>query len=156
MRVEQIVLGGNPKMQHITATPISPGALTIRQNGTLMLGELAIPLTVSLNQEFYTKIYTENTTGSSIVKDFAAMFGEYNESTGEFLMHFGYLGLDVSIGQGSIVTSIPCAADSVGTFDVLGAIGSYEAGTFTIDHALVILNALIVSGVSVVDIDLTL
>lgn len=95
-------------------------------------------LTVPQNSSFYTSIETQN-AGGSVVKDFLAAFGSYNPATGEFTMYWGYVATNVTINSGSDVNDVTCEAISTGTWDVLGAIGTYDAGagTFTIESAIV-------------------
>ena len=120
------------------------------------LGRASLPLSVPLDSPFYTDITTMNTTGAAVTKDFAAMFGRYDPGTKEFTMYWGHVRTGVSIPTGEATTAVECAAAWAGTWDVLGAIGTYDAatGTFTIDSAMVLEDALTVTGTQVTGVAL--
>ena len=120
------------------------------------LGLVGLALTVAKNTTFYADIKTRNTTGAAVTKDFLAAFGKYDAAAGTFTLYFGYVRTGVSIATGDATNTVTCKADVVGTWDALGAIGVYNAaaGTFTIESAVLLEDALTVSGVAVIGMTL--
>lgn len=115
----------------------------------------SLALDVPLYDTFYTDITTYNSTAEEPRKDFMAAFGTYDPSTGVFTMKWGHLKLDVKIYKGYTGTPITCLAGYLGLWDAIGAFGVYDEAnnTFTIESALVLLEALnVVGGIQVTDV----
>lgn len=109
-------------------------------------------ITVPHGGAFYTDITTVNTTGAAVTKDFLAGFGHYDPATEMFELYWGHTRLGVSIPVGEATNTIDCVAAMLGVdWDAVGAIGSYDAatGTFTMESAVVLVDALTVTGVAV-------
>lgn len=123
---------------------------------TRQLGKATLALSVPLNSTFYTDITTENTTGSAVTKDFLAAFGTYDPATSTFTMYWGHVVTGVSIPTGTGTTPVECGASTAGAWDALGAIGTYDAATrtFAIESAMVLEDALTVTGVQVTGLSL--
>ena len=123
---------------------------------TRALGLATLAISVPLNGAFYTDITTNNTTGAAVTKDFAAIFGVYDAAAKKFTIYWAHLKTGVSIATGTATNTVNCVAKEVGIWDVLGAIGTFNAatGVFTIHSAMVLEDALIVAGVAVTGLTL--
>lgn len=135
------------------AVPIGEGmGLATLGLETRRLGLVGLALSVPKNTTFYADITTRNTTGAAVTKDFLAAFGEYDAAARTFTLHWGHVRTGVSIATGDATNTVTCRAEVLGTWDALGAIGVYDAatGTFTIESAVVLEDALVVTGVEVI------
>lgn len=123
---------------------------------TRRLGKATLALSVPLDSTFYADITTMNTLGA-VTKDFLAAFGTYDPETGTFTMYWGHVLTGVSIPTGEKTTPVDCVAAYLGTlWDCLGGIGTYDpgTGTFTVESAMVLEDALTVTGVGVTGLSL--
>ena len=120
------------------------------------LGLAGLALTVAKDATFYADIKTRNTTGAAVTKDFLACFGVYDAAKGTFTVYFYSLRTGVSVATGDATNTLTCTAKEIGTWDALGAIGVYDAaaGVFTIESAVLLEDALTVSGVAVIGMTL--
>jgi len=117
-----------------------------------------LTLSVSQGSTFYADIYASNNTGGTVTKDVLVAYGIYNSDTGEFTMYWGYVatGVSIPVGENIMIGSMECVAELIGTWDVLGALGTYDAstGTFYIESAIVKEDELVVTGTTITDVQL--
>lgn len=140
------------KMQATKLVSIGQGkGLAVLGVETRELGVAALTLSVPLGTAFFTDITTMNTTGAAVTKDFMAAFGRYDPATKEFMMYWGHVRTGVSIPTGEVTITVDCVAAALGGWDVMGAFGSYDAATetFTLESAMVLEDALMVTGTQV-------
>jgi len=126
-------------------------ALGMNYNQNIFITDVqSLALDVNEGDDFYIDIGVQNDSGASIVKDFGAGFGTYDEIEQKFYISWGHVKQDVQIITGASTTTVTSQASGNGLYDCVAGFGVYDTnGRMNFEGYKIIIGALNVIGVGV-------